>query len=78
MNDLHPYYNLYCINLHCDISIYNKIMGLEVPFTEQNLLDTHSCICCEQPMVSAMEIEIEQVVAGAGIRLSDDNFLNAG
>ena len=74
MNDLHPYYNLYCINLHCDISIYNKIMGIEVPFTEKNLLETHTCVCCEHPMISAMEIEIEQVVTGAGIKLSPITF----
>jgi hypothetical protein len=77
MKDSYLYYNLYCVNMHCETSIYHNIKENEIPFTESNLVTTHGCACCKQPLVSAMDMEIEQVVAEAGIRLSDNKFLNA-
>ncbi|HEY4197774.1 MAG TPA: hypothetical protein VGM63_19675 [Mucilaginibacter sp.] len=77
MEDTCPYYNLYCINIQCGISIYNHINENEILFTESNLVAAHRCPCCKQQLVSAMDMEIEQVVAEAGIRLSGNKFLNA-
>jgi len=63
--------------MHCQSSIYHNIKENEVSFTETNLLKTHPCACCNQILVSAMDMEIEQVVAEAGISLPGNKFLNA-
>jgi hypothetical protein len=77
MNDLFPTYHLYCINLQCKISIYKNIKEIERPFNEENLLATHICPCCLHPLVSSMDIEIEQMTAGTGVRLPGKPHYNA-
>ncbi|MDB5142913.1 MAG: hypothetical protein JWQ66_1626 [Mucilaginibacter sp.] len=78
MNESYPYYyNLYCVNLRCNSSIYHNIKETELPFTEENLLTIHSCSVCSQQLVSGMEMEIEQMTAGAGIKLPNKTFNSA-
>jgi hypothetical protein len=74
MNDNYPFYNLYCINMHCDRSIYKNINQIEIPFNEGNLLTTHICMVCNHPMTSTMEMEIEHLIAGVGVKLPGNPF----
>lgn len=70
MNDPIVFYNLYCINKHCEISIYLESAQTRVIFNKENLIAMHTCTCCNQPLFSAMDIEIEQMIAEAGIILA--------
>ncbi len=74
MRDNYPLYNLYCINMHCDRSIYRNINRLEIPFNEENLMRTHVCVFCNSPMTSAMEMEIEHLIVEVGVRLPGNPF----
>ena len=56
---------MYCMNAKCKISIYNELEELQLPFTIDNLVATHYCPCCNKPLVSAMDVEIKQMVAEA-------------
>jgi hypothetical protein len=51
------------MNSKCKVSIYNSIEEIQIPFTLDNLVETHLCACCNQPLVSSMDIEIKQMVA---------------
>jgi len=35
---------------------------VQIPFTAKNLINTHMCTCCKQPLVSAIDIAIKDVV----------------
>lgn len=61
---LSPFF-VYCMNAKCKVSIYNQLEELQLPFTIDNLISTHRCPCCNNAMVSAMDIEIKQMVAEA-------------
>ncbi len=74
MNDTYTFYNLYCINMRCTQSIYHHAEQIQVLLNEENLLATHHCAGCMQPMTSAMEVEIEHITTGVGIRLPDNPF----
>jgi hypothetical protein len=74
MNGDYPLFSLYCINMDCDRSIYNNINRVEVPFNEINLSQTHVCIVCNSPIISTMDMEIENLVAGVGVRLYGNPF----
>lgn len=69
MKDLFPTYHLYCINLPCKISIYKNIREIEIPLTEENLMDVHLCPCCLHPMASSIDIEIQHISVQTGISL---------
>jgi hypothetical protein len=77
MNDTYTFYNLYCVNMHCNQSIYHRTDPTQILFSEDNLLSVHYCERCNQPMTSAMEMEIEYITAGAGIRLPGKPFHDA-
>jgi tartrate dehydratase alpha subunit/fumarate hydratase class I-like protein len=64
-------YYLYCLNMQCQVSIYHRMVELRVPFTSENLTATHICPCCNQPLVSLMDIEIRCVMAGSGAERSN-------
>jgi len=76
MNDLFSTYNLYCINMHCSASIYRRIDDVKRPFNAENILATHYCFNCSRPLVSKMDMEIEQLTAKAGIRVADKTNFN--
>ena len=42
-----------------------------LPFNAENILATHYCFNCSRPLVSKMDMEIEQLTAKAGIRVAD-------
>jgi hypothetical protein len=63
------YYNLYCINMRCQISIYKINKEIEMALTIENLTKTHICVNCCQQLVSAMDIDLEQITSQAGIKI---------
>ena len=64
-----PYfYNLYCLDMNCKQSIYLNSVETSAVFNAENLVATHFCACCGQPLSSAMDIEIKQMTAEAGIK----------
>jgi hypothetical protein len=75
---LYPnYYNLYCLNMNCERSIYWSSVETRAEFNEVNLGSIHRCTCCDQPLSSSMDIEIKQVTAEAGVTL-DRSYQNSG
>ncbi len=61
-------YNLYCLNAKCKASIYHHPKDIEVPFDLENLSATHLCPCCDNPLVSKMDMEIKKMVAEIALR----------
>jgi len=55
-------YFLYCMNFQCKDSIYHQMVGTQVPITLENLTATHTCTCCDQPMSSAIDLEIKNTM----------------
>jgi hypothetical protein len=77
MNKSLSLYYLYCINRSCDISIYHRMVELQVPFTVENLGAAHNCAYCGQALVSAMDIEITPARETINYRKADKlHFLN--
>ena len=48
-------YYLYCMTPQCPESIYNFMAELQIPYASKNLIGTCFCVCCGQPLVSAVE-----------------------
>jgi len=64
MTGTHPTLHLYCINIECIASVSNNTMHIRIPLTAENLTTAHHCFCCNQRLVSAIDMEIEQLAAG--------------
>jgi hypothetical protein len=67
MNLRANFYNLYCLSMNCRQSIYWNSVETRAIFDAENLAATHTCTCCGQSLFSAMDIEIKQITAEAGI-----------
>ena len=76
MKQIPSFYNLYCINVDCDKSIHLHGVQTRVIFDIENLTATHICLGCRQPLFSPMDIEIEQMVTEAGVRIQDKPYYN--
>jgi len=63
MKTQNSFYYLYCMNSKCKVSIYNSIEEIQLPFTLDNLVETHQCPCCNGTLVSSMDIEIKQMMS---------------
>jgi hypothetical protein len=70
------YYYLYCINFQCTESVTIQSPDFILPFTEFNLLMAHKCKACGRPLISAMEIELGQILAELLIRLPNKSDCN--
>jgi len=66
-----PHFNLYCLNPDCQRSVLKDMQTVQVAFTEENLIAEHKCVLCKQPLVSAADIMIEQLVWGKGYLASN-------
>ena len=71
MKDIFETYYLYCTNVRCGISIYKKTGEVSYPLTEQNLSTTYFCNCCGKLLVSAIDLEIEQMISSVGVKPAD-------
>jgi len=60
---------LYCINSKCDVSIYKNSDYTEVNFNQENIVATHYCPCCGKQMLSAIDVEIEELTTSTDARL---------
>lgn len=58
------FFHLYCLNIKCKLSIYHHGTIIKTPFTVDNLVSEHLCSRCNNPLTSAMDMEIKQVLAG--------------
>lgn len=54
---------MYCVNNKCSASIYSHSDPVEIPFTKENLVSVHCCSSCKKQMISAIDAEIEQLIA---------------
>ncbi len=71
METPNSFFILYCINVYCEGSIFyhdNKITG---HFHAESILWARLCPTCRGVLVSAMDIELEQIAAEAKVKLAD-------
>ena len=78
MNPGPSFYNLYCINIHCNKSIHLHGVQTQVIFDIDNLTATHICTSCHQGLFSPMDIEIEQMITEAGATIPHKTYYNTG
>jgi len=76
MNKLTTLYFLYCLNKECQFSIYQLMVELRVPLTPKNLGSVHTCTCCQQPLVSSIDMEIKQMVTQTKAKMLNMNNLD--
>ena len=69
MKHPHFFYHLYCINMACPGSVFGTIHEIRLELTPENLTDTHLCPQCGAPLVTAIDIEIRQILVEARIQL---------
>lgn len=69
MNLSLPFFHLYCVNNKCSVSIYNHSGDFEMPLTAENLVEVHFCSCCQKQLISAIDIEIEELVTFTDVKL---------
>ena len=55
-------YYLYCMNFNCKNSIYNFSGETGIRLTAKNLAATHRCKGCGKPLISAIDVEIKNVL----------------
>lgn len=67
MNDPIQFYDLYCINVHCGRSVFNGTSKMISHFHAGSLLSARLCPACQSVLVSAMDIELEQITAEAKV-----------
>ena len=65
MNQPIKLYYLYCVNKQCDISVHRRMVEVRIPFTAANLSGIHTCSLCNQPLHSAVYIEIKHLMSEA-------------
>jgi len=71
MNDPIQFYDLYCINVHCECSIFNGNSKMISHFHAGSILSVRLCPTCQSVLVSAMVIELEQITAGAKVSMTN-------
>jgi hypothetical protein len=76
MNQAPSFYNLYCVNIHCDKSIHLHGVQTRAIFDIENLTATHICTGCRQPLFSPMDIEIGQMITEAGMSIPHKSYYN--
>ena len=63
MNQTTQLYYLYCVNAQCNVSIYRRLVEVQLPLTAENLVGTHSCKHCNTPLISSVDLEIQHTMA---------------
>src|ERR1700754_554793 len=76
MKKLFPLYYLYCINKECPVSIYRGITELEIPFSAENINRTYICTCCNQILVSSMDLKFRKDYKHQGRTLEGVQLVN--
>jgi len=61
---------LYCTNIRCKRSVYNDIKEISVSLNEKNIAATHVCHECLRPLVSSIDLGLEEMLANVAIKLS--------
>jgi hypothetical protein len=68
MNDK-THYNLYCLNRHCQVSIYQHTKPLPLEMNTVNFLAVHPCRQCGCRLVSIMDMKVGNIATSASIEL---------
>lgn len=63
MNQQIKLYYLYCINMHCKVSIFHNMVELQIPLTAKNMVGTYTCPHCNQPLVSAVDVALKNIMS---------------
>ncbi len=69
MSDPLSFYDLYCINANCNSSVFNGQGNIAGHLHVGSLLSVRLCPCCYSLLVSAMDIELEQITAAIQVRI---------
>lgn len=64
------FYILYCINVHCESSVFDKSDKIISHLHVGSILSARLCPNCHRLLVSAMDIELEQIAAEAKVQLT--------
>ncbi len=67
MNLSEPSYILYCINVHCNMSVFYKNNKIISALNTISLSVYHHCPICRNLLLSEIDIELEQITAEAKI-----------
>jgi hypothetical protein len=70
MDSSASFYILYCINVHCESSVFDKSDKIISHFHVGSLLSARLCPNCHSLLMSAMDIELEQIAAEARVQLT--------
>ncbi len=65
MSDPIQFYDLYCFNVQCKSSIFNGSNKIISHLHAGSILSARLCPTCQSVLVSAMDIELEQINAEA-------------
>jgi hypothetical protein len=68
-------FRLYCFNRQCAGSIYNRATEIKAPFDGENIVATHTCPHCDQPLLSSIDIGINKLLAEKGCRIIRKSIL---
>ena len=68
---------MYCMNMQCKASIYHNMVELQIPYSSKNVIGPYTCFRCDQPLVSAIDIATERLMAAVDSQNTDEvNYLN--
>jgi hypothetical protein len=68
------FYQLYCFNKDCEGSVYHRNLVVEALFHAENLNAEHFCPCCDQIMLSKMDIEIKKMINECNLKAMTEMF----
>ena len=67
MDNSDSFYILYCINVHCGDSVFDKNVRIISHLRASSLVTARLCPACQRLLVSEMDIELLQITAEANI-----------
>jgi hypothetical protein len=74
MNAFKIAYPFYCFNERCHQSVYNRGRRVVSPLPSGEATSTmkHYCPSCKHELLSALDIELENMAIGGGLSLTKD------
>lgn len=72
MNTFSISYPLYCFNEQCYQSVYNPGRRIADSGSKARLTMKHYCPSCKHALLSALDIELENMAVGGGLSFSEE------
>jgi len=72
MNTFKIAYPFYCFNEGCHQSVYNRGRRVVSPLGEAASTMKHYCPSCKHELLSALDIELENMAIGGGLSFTRD------